>query len=145
MAVSRFLADRASLIWEVWAFTDEDADVVGLVYLTDIEAGVDAKAHYVFFDRKLADKTELLENVRDWAFTDRPGWKALKRITIELPDYAWSVASHANKYLGFGGDFEYEHKGRTISVEGVKRAAFRWRGVDRAVWIMGCVNPSQGD
>lgn len=141
-AVSVFLSRADTLIWEVWRFEGESAEIVGLIYLSDIENGVDAKAHYVFFDRKLTDKTALLQSVQEWAFADHVGWHALKRLTVELPDFAWSVAGHANKYLGFGGDFEYEYKGRSIAVEGVKRAAFRWRGVDRDVWLMGCLNPS---
>lgn len=139
-AVSYMLAKADSRTWEVWG---EDG-LVGVLYLTEVLPGVDAKAHYVFFDRKLSDKTELIESLIQWCFEDHEDWKALRRITVEIPAHAFSVARHAHKRLGFGGDFVYRHNNKNLPVEGVRRNVFLWRGRHEDMIQMGRLRP-EGD
>lgn len=136
---SAVLAKPDTRVWEIW----DDAGCVGIVYLTDISPGVDALAHYAFFDGKLRDKEELLLAMIDWVFEDHPetGWKALRRLTLEIPDFAKALALHATRGLGFGGDFSYTDGNMTVNVEGVKRNALEWRGSLRNVLVLGKVRP----
>lgn len=133
-------------VWEVWCSSGAAPEAVGVISFTDIQAGVDAKAHYIFFDERLADKTEILKEIIRWAFTDHEDWRALQRLTIEIPRPFAALARHAARKLGFGGDFRYtlkesvyEGKPRKtqISVEGVKRGAVRWKGSAHDLLILG--------
>ena len=133
---SNILADPASWVWEVWREGDELP--VGIMYLTYVIPGTSAVAHYAFFDGHLADKTEILESVIRWCFSDHPeiGWSALMRLTIEIPSFAHALARHAVRRLGFGGAFKY----RALPVEGVRRSAIRWRGEPHDILVLGRVN-----
>ena len=148
--VAKTLSDSSSRVWEVWKVGGE---VVGVVFFTDIIAGNDATGHYIFFDERLRDKTKVLAEVMDWAFTDHPneGWTALRRITIEIPEHASALVRHAHKRLGFGGSFRHVlstrvFKGKevktTVRVEGVKKGAVMWRGELRDLLILGLQNPA---
>lgn len=157
MGVHRVLLDPQAMAWEVWNM--EKGEVIGLIYLTQVVPGCDALAHYVFFDGDLAGKTELLKAMMRWCFEDHDGWRALKRLSVMVPDFAFALARHAVTKLGFGGDYKYEYtrtqkkasrrkydsysqKNRTITipVEGVKRNALRWAGRDVDVLILGKLN-----
>lgn len=140
-AVVRTLLDPYARVWEVWRF-GADADIVGILYLTRVVPGCDAYAHYVFFDGDLRGKSHLIEEMIQWAFTDHAdeGWIALKRLTVEVPDYAFALARHATKVLGFGGAFTHRVGRHSIPVEGVRRAALRWRDQDRDILILGRLN-----
>jgi hypothetical protein len=133
------------MVWEVWS-TGESVDLVGILYITDVVVGCDAKAHYAFFDNDLWGKTDLIQSIIDWLFEDHPEWVALSRLTIEIPDFAFALAAHASKKLGFGGDNEYTarkkngKKSRTIPVEGVKRKSLLWRDMHRDVLVLGLLN-----
>jgi RimJ/RimL family protein N-acetyltransferase len=126
------------LTWEVWG----DEGVVGIIRLSDIRPGEDALGHYIFFDRKLNGKTEVVQAIINWAFEEHEGWTPLHRLTVQVPDFAFALARHATKKLGFGGPFDFEMKGRTIPVEGVKREGIMWRGTRRDLLTLGLVNPS---
>lgn len=137
LAVSNVLASPDGRSWEVW---NDEGELVGLMYLTAIVPGEDATAHYCFFDGKLKAKTEILKAMIEWTFTDHDDWKALQRLSIEVPDYAFALARHAFKALGFTGDFTYERDGTEIKVEGVKRGALLWRGQRRDLLLLGLIN-----
>lgn len=140
--VSARLCDPRARVWEVWKKGPEP-DVVGILYLTDVIPGGDAKAHYVFWDTGLRDKTELIEQMIDWCFADHDGWLALKRLTVEVPDYAFALARHAANKLGFGGQFKYfiPNRGKQfIPVEGIKRNVLPWRGEMHDMLILGRLN-----
>ena len=140
-AIASALTKPDSLTWEVWRAEDgQVVDVVGILHLSEIRNGHDAVAHYVFFDGDLRGKTDLIEKVLDWAFTDHDDWPALQRLTIEIPDFAFALARHAQKKLGFGGPFKHRVGGKTVNVEGVKRGALMWRGEPRDLLIMGKLN-----
>lgn len=132
------LAFQQGITWEVW----DDDKVVGIIRLSDIKLGQDAKGHYIFFDRKLNGKTEVIQALINWAFTDHAGWPALKRLTVQIPDFAFALAKHAHKKLGFTGPFDYTIKGSKIKVEGVKKNAVTWRGHNRDLLSLGLLNPN---
>lgn len=138
--ISRILSAPDSLVFEVWKQRPEVA-LAGIIYMTDIKDGIDATGHYIFFDHSLgSDKTDLMERVIDWTFSDHGEWRALRRLTIEIPEYAFALARHAQKKLGFGGPFEYENANKTIAVEGVKRDAIRWQDEPQNLLVMGLIN-----
>jgi hypothetical protein len=140
-AVANVLTKPNSMAWEVWRYeNDIPVDICGILYLTDITVGQDAVAHYVFFDGKLRSKTELMQRVLDWIFTDHEDWRALQRVTVQIPDFAFALARYAQKYLGFSGPFKHKIAGKTLKVEGVKRGAVLWRGKPRDLMILGKLN-----
>lgn len=131
-----------SFIWEVW----KEQELVGIIRFSDVRKGEDAKAHYVFTDADLRGKTGVMRSIIEWAFNDHEetGWKALKRLTIEVPDFAYALARHASKKLGFGGPFTWTlpSGGPTVEVEGVKRGAVLWHGQPRDLLLLGLLNPN---
>ncbi len=142
-AVANVLNKPNSFVWEVWRYEDSvPVDVVGILYLTDINVGQDAVAHYVFFDGDLRSKTQLMNKMLDWIFSDHEGWPALQRVTAEIPDFAFALARFAQKYLGFSGPFKHKVAGKTVMVEGVKQDAVLWRGKPRDLLILGKLNVS---
>lgn len=141
--VSSILTDPKAYVWEVWKTDDDGSEVVGIVYLTDIVVGGDATAHYVFFDQDLHSKTKLLEQMIGWCFEDHPeqDWVALKRLTITVPEFAFALARHATRKLGFGGPYKYKgQRGSEVSVEGVKKKAIPWRGDNADLLLLGRLN-----
>lgn len=141
LAIASSFTSTDSLTWEVWKHEDgKVVDVVGIFHLSDIRTGHDAVAHYVFFDGDLRGKTDLTQKMLDWAFTDHEDWPALQRLTIEVPDFAFALARHAQKKLGFGGPFKHRIGGKSINVEGVKQGALIWRGEPRDLLLMGKLN-----
>lgn len=132
------LALQTGLTWEVW----KEEEVVGIIRLSDIKPGLSAKGHYLFFDRQLSSKTEAIQAVIDWAFAEHSDWVPLKRLSVEIPDFAFALARHAYKKLGFGGPFEYNLKGKKIPVEGVTRQGILWNGTERDLLHLGLINPN---
>jgi hypothetical protein len=140
--VSWRLAQPNARVWEVWQRGDE-TDCVGILYLTDIQPGMDAKAHYVFWDKDLQNKTELLRQMIGWSFAGHDDWTALKRLTVEVPDNSFALARHAAMKLGFGGQFRYylPKRGKQyIPVEGIKKSVVPQGGRYRDMLILGLVN-----
>lgn len=142
--VAQSLAAPNSRVWEVWNTEGDQPSVVGVIYVTDIVPGEDATGHYVFFDNDLRGKTGVLKEVISWLFSDHEeiGWKALRRLTVEIPEFAYALARHAHRQLGFGGPFSYSLRPHTkpIGVEGVKRKRVPWRGTRKDLLILGLVN-----
>ena len=106
---ARLLMAQNNAVFEVWKFgsdVQQGQQPAGVILLTDILPGVDAKAHFIFFDGRLRDKTALLKNMMAWAF----GAFQLHRLTAEIPDYAFALVKYAREQLGF----RYEGEGRTI-------------------------------
>ena len=140
-AVAHVLNKPNSYSWEVWRSEDgEFVDVVGILYLTNISAGQDAVAHFVFFDEDLRGKTRLMQRVLDWIFTDHEDWRALQRVTVEIPDFMFALVRYAQRYLGFSGPFTHKIAGKSARVEGVKKNAILWRGKPRDLLILGKTN-----
>jgi len=144
--IATTLTAATSRVWEVWRTDAGDPEPVGVISFTDIQAGVDAKAHYIFFDQRLKDKTPIMEEIITWAFEPHEDWHPLERLTIEIPKPFGALARHASRKLGFGGDFYYKlrdvtHEGKRtpelLRVEGVKRGAVRWRGAACDLMVLG--------
>lgn len=124
-AVVSTLSKPDTLLWEVnkVAKSAPELDLVGILRLSEVVPGCSAKAHYFFFDRRLRDKTALLQAWKRWAFEEA----RLHRVTIEVPDFAKALASHAERHLGFVR-------------EGTMRQAIRWHDAWHDVHVLGCVN-----
>lgn len=137
--IARVLGRDDAIAFEVWN-TDE-MDLRGTIYFTDVRHS-DATGHFIFFDRSLgSDKVKLMQNVIDWAFSDHDGWSAKQRLTVEIPEYAFTLARFVYKKLGFGGPFKHELGGKEIEIEGLKRYATKYQDEPSDVMILGLVNP----
>lgn len=137
------IALATGLTWEIWR-TDDAPELVGVVRISKIKPGEDAVGHYLFFDHDLRGKTAVLKELIQWVFTEHPGWQPLRRLTVEIPDFAFALARHASRKLGFGGPFPFVLKGSKIKVEGVKEEAILWRGQPRSLLLLGLLNPEKG-
>lgn len=145
-AVAATLMRPGTMVWEVWRRTGPaSVDLVGILRLSDIVVGCDAKAHYFFFDGKLRDKTQLLAAWKKWVFSEHDGWPAMHRITIDVPLHAFALARHAQRHLGFGGPYEYRCRGTRLAVEGVRQGAVLWRGQWHDILTMGCIDGVRSD
>ena len=129
------------LNWEVWKTGEGEPSLVGVIRLSHIRPGIDALGHYVFFDHDLRGKTGVLKDFIEWCFSEHENWAPLRRLSIEIPDFAFSLIRHSARKLGFGGDFDYEAKGIKIKVEGVRRKSIMWKGQARDIISMGLLNP----
>lgn len=130
--ISAALSANDSRVFEVWATPPSEEGLVGIVYFSDIVPEGDALGHYVFFDHRLADKTEVIEEAIGEMFT------LVRRLTIEIPKPFLALARHASSKLGFGGGFEYTLKGGTkLRLEGVKKEAAVWQGEPTDVLVLG--------
>lgn len=130
--VAAALLAKDALVWEVWRQPANSVDFLGILRLSEVEPGCSAKAHYMFWDSKpLKGKTPILLAWKDFAFT-RLG---LKRVTIEVPATHYTLAKHAVKHLGFGGQFEY----KGLPVEGVMRQAKTFDGKDIDILVLGAL------
>jgi hypothetical protein len=137
-SVAKALTAPDTNTWEVWKIQNGlPVDIVGIIYLTKIRYKQDAVAHYVFFDHDLLGKTPLLLAMMDWLFEEGETWGPLQRLTLEIPDFAYALAMHAQKRLGFGGKYRHKIGNKTLHVEGVKEKALMWRGELRDVLILG--------
>jgi hypothetical protein len=125
---SALLANNA-LVWEVW-HGPENVDFCGILRLSDIEPGCNAKAHFMFFDGKLKSKVPLLQAWKAWVFANLQ----LRRVTVEVPANAFALAKTAVRYLGFGGRFDYHG----LPVEGVMEGAKTLDGEPLDILILGC-------
>jgi hypothetical protein len=117
--------------FEVW---DEEPELIGVIYFSDLVPSLDAKGHYVFWDSEgLRGKTEVLKEALAIVVRE----EKLVRLTIEVPSVFVALARHASRHLGFGGSFEARVGGKTLQVEGVKEGSVRWRGRLADLLILG--------
>lgn len=147
LVAARLIAADA-INWEVTA--DDPADgvaFVGILRLSKVVLGCDAMAHYLFFDRKLKNKTPLLQEWKRWVFNPHPeiNWQPLRRVTVEMPATAHALARHAQRDLGFGGPYDYRQdaKRAPVAVEGVKREGLLIDGEWVDLITMGCMSPRE--
>lgn len=71
-------------------------DFVGMYYLTDIQAGVDAQCHYMFFDGAHMGREVLTQEMIRYVFSEFK----FHRLSIEIPCYA-KLAIRFVQELGF--------------------------------------------
>src|SRR5256885_1606953 len=62
--VAAWLTDANNLFWEVW----HQQQIVGIIGLTRVIPGLDALAHFGFFDKQLLGKRTLVLSMMGWAF-----------------------------------------------------------------------------
>jgi len=105
---NRYIIDAAQdgAFWEIWKGW-RDAELVGVALLNQVDLYNSAQCHFVFFDRKLADKQQFCFNAMDWAFERFE----LEVLRVEIPTYARALANWARKKLGF----RYEAEARPFS------------------------------
>lgn len=127
--VAAALLEKNALVWEVWR-GPENVDFCGILRLSEVEPGCNAKAHFMFFDRKLKDKVPLLQAWKAWVLQNL----GLRRVTIEVPSNAFALAKTAVRYLGFGGRYDYNG----LPVEGVMAGAKMLDGEELDIMILGC-------
>lgn len=77
---------------EVW----EDSELVGILYASHIQPGVDALLHPIFFDRKLSEKVPICMAAMQWALKQF----SLHRISVAIPEMYFATVRLAKK-LGF--------------------------------------------
>lgn len=94
-AVIAYLADayKNGKLWEVW----RAEAVVGILLLNEMQPGLDARCHMVFFDAKLSDKAQLCRNLMASVYETVP----LEVLRVELPTYAAALLKFLRKQLGF--------------------------------------------
>jgi len=79
--------------WEVWYH----GAVIGVLGLTRIVPGLDALAHFAFFDRQLYGRRQLVLTMAGWAFREL----RLRRLSIEIPEHLDALVRFARAKLGF--------------------------------------------
>jgi RimJ/RimL family protein N-acetyltransferase len=83
-------------------------DFIGMFYLTDIYAGIDASCHYLFFDKKHYGREELTKQMLRYIFD---AYK-FHRLSVELPNYA----SQSTRRFIMNIGFSYEGKKRQSNI-----------------------------
>ena len=62
---------------------DDDENIVGVLYLTELYKTIDANMHLIFFDRRPSEKAPLVRDIIKYLFEKFP---YLHRITASFPD-----------------------------------------------------------
>lgn len=73
----KVITQQQTLWFEIW----EGEQLVGLLWLTDMELTVDASAHMAFFDRRPAEKEPVVRELIKWVFAHYP----MHRISVSVP------------------------------------------------------------
>lgn len=100
LTVAQTLVDPANVAWEIW----RDGQLVGILLLTRIVRGVDALAHFAFFDKKLVGKRSLLRNMIGHVFREL----RLQRLSVELPAHLDPLIRFVRTKLSFKFEGEVE-------------------------------------
>lgn len=104
-------------LWSIW----RGADLVGIINIRDTEYRTNASCHFIFFDRRLADKRDLCLALIAWCFDKLE----LHRLSVEIPTYARALVKFARK-LGFRYEAEnrqpYTHKDERLEPLGLAKA-----------------------
>jgi len=112
VAVAHVLTAPDSYAWEVWR-RDE---LVGILLVSKVIPGLDALAHFAFFDRALFGRTKLLQRVIGTVFHQF----GLERLSVEVPAHLTALLDFTRRKLGF----KYEGE-----------AAAEAAGLSRARWV----------
>jgi len=111
------------LAWEVW----KDAELVGIILLTDISPLVDARMHFAFFDGNLIGKTGLLRRFLAYCFTDL----RFQRISVQAPVFSTIMLSYYRRKLRFRYEGELATKKHQIVAQWRRQSP----GENVNVWI----------
>lgn len=86
------LLEKRTLWFEVWSMDN----LVGVIWLTEMEQVIDATVHMVFFDRQPAEKKLVCRRMLQWVFSQYP----LHRISVSIPQL-YHATHRLVKSLGF--------------------------------------------
>ena len=86
----------------VWSVLRNGA-ICGILLLESVRPGVDATCHFLFFDRALANKRQLLKDVMADAFRRYE----LAVLRVEVPTFAAKLCGFLRKGLGFKFESEW--------------------------------------
>lgn len=95
MLIASVLSNPLNRVWLVW----NGSALIGALLLTNIEPQIDAEAHFVFFDRVLFGRRQLLWNLMGKVFHDPQ--LDLQRLTVEVPEYLTPLYKFLRKKLMF--------------------------------------------
>lgn len=102
-------------LWFEVAAQSAPSDIIGLIWLTDLDSVIDGTAHMVFFDRQPSEKVDVCRALIKWVFERWP----LQRVTV-MPPEMYYVTHRLLEKIGF-------------KREGLKREAVlingKWNGV----------------
>ena len=101
---SAYIADAYvnGIVWDIW---HGDA-ICGIFILNRVSRGIDAHAHFLFFDHELRNKRELCRVAMRQTFADTK--LNLHALRVEVPAHMGSLAGFLRKALGF--KFEAERR-----------------------------------
>lgn len=91
--IASVLSNPLNRVWLVWS----GGALIGTLLLTNIEPQIDAEAHFVFFDRVLFGRRQLLWNLMGKVFQELD----LQRLTVEVPEYLTPLYKFVRKKLMF--------------------------------------------
>lgn len=72
-------------------------DFVGMFYMTEIEAGLDAQVHYSFFDRRQKGRVDLARAMLHHAFEKY----SFRRFSVEVPMFVSNMTTKFIEEVGF--------------------------------------------
>ena len=91
--IASILSDPLNRVWLVW----QSGSLIGCLLLTHIVPKIDAQAHFVFFDRTLFGRRNLIWNLMGKVFQEYD----LQRLTVEVPEYLTPLYKFVRKKLMF--------------------------------------------
>ena len=101
---SAYIADAYvnGIVWDIW----HGDEICGIFILNRVVPGIDAYAHFLFFDHELRNKRELCRVAMRQTFADTK--LNLHALRVEVPAHMGSLAGFLRKALGF--KFEAERR-----------------------------------
>jgi RimJ/RimL family protein N-acetyltransferase len=118
--IARKLTALDCMAGEVW----KDDDFIGIIYLTDIVVGQDARAEIALWDGDLRGKAGIINMAIDRYAFDMLG---VHRVTTEVPEHMHRFISYLKRYVGF-------------HIEGVRRESLKWKGKWENTVILGKID-----
>lgn len=107
--IASVLSDPLNRTWLVW----NGGTLMGVLLLTHIIPKVDAMAHFVFFDRTLFGRRQLVWNLMGKVFKELD----LQRLTVEIPEYLTPLYKFVRKKLSFRLEGESAAAGHPLITE----------------------------
>jgi hypothetical protein len=116
--IASMLTNPKNKVWTVW----QGADMVGVTVLVGIAYGIDAEAHFVFFDKKIFGRKALIYKLLGVIFQELK----LQRVSVEIPEHLTPLIRFVRSKLGFkyeGEDIALEHPATKLLKEYVDNPA----------------------
>ena len=104
-SAAAIMADARNLHWGVW----RGEELLGMLSLTNVVEGLDARLHFLFFDRNLVGKRALLRQFLAHCF----GPLGFRRLSAEVPeDAAKLIRFYRNMGFRYEGECALAHDAR---------------------------------